>query len=415
MKQKLGIISLGCPRNLVDAETLAGRLNAQGYLIVDDVKDAQVVLVNTCAFIQEAKRESIDAILDLIELKKQGKLKKIIVHGCLAQRYKNLKKQLPEVDAFVGTLGVDDEQVRYALTPGHYAYLKISEGCLNNCSYCVIPKIKGKLISLNQEAILKKVRRFNQQKISELDIIGQDITGYGVDVSGKTQLTVLLKRIISNCANIGWIRLLYLNPQRISDELLDLIATHKRICKYIDLPIQHINNRILKLMHRRITKEEIIALIAKIRKRIPGVCLRTSVIVGFPSETKKEFNELLEFIKEIKFDRLGAFIYSREEGTAAYSFKGQISKKIKQERFDAIMLSQQKISTELNSKFLGKTIPVLIEEKQDDTYLGRSQFDAPQVDGMVYVRTTDKLKNGEFVKVKITDTLEYDLVGEPIS
>jgi len=238
-----------------------------------------------------------------------------------------------------------------------------------------------------------------------------------VDVSGKTQLTVLLKKIINNSSNIGWIRLLYLNPKRISDELLDLIATHKRICKYMDLPIQHINNRILKLMNRCITKEEIISLIAKIRKKIPGVCLRTSIIVGFPSETNKEFIELLEFIKEVKFDRLGVFIYSREEGTAAYSFKGQIAKSIKQKRFDALMLAQQKVSRELNSKFLGKTITVLIEKKENEVYLGRSQADAPEVDGMVYVKSMpsmQKLKNGEFVKVNITDTLEYDLVGETI-
>ncbi len=412
MKQKLGILSLGCPRNLVDAESLLGRLNSKGYSIVDDLKDAQVVLVNTCAFIEEARRESIDAILELIELKKQGKLKKIIVHGCLAQRYKDLKNQLPEVDAFVGTLGLNHEQIRFALTPKHYAYLKISEGCLNKCSYCIIPKLKGKLVSLNEETIIQKVRRFNREKISELNIIGQDITGFGVDLCGASQLTGLLKKIISNSPDIGWIRLLYLNPERISDELLELIASCKRVCKYIDLPIQHINNRILKLMNRKITKQGIIALIGKIRKKIPGVCLRTSLIVGFPSETDKEFNELLEFIKEVKFDRLGAFIYSREENTPAYSFKGQIARKLKQERFEAIMSAQQKIAAELNSGFLGKTIPVLIEEKQDGAYLGRSQADAPEVDGMVYVNGKQRLLEGEFVKVKITDTLEYDLVGE---
>ncbi|MFA5093036.1 MAG: MiaB/RimO family radical SAM methylthiotransferase [Candidatus Omnitrophota bacterium] len=412
MKQKLGILSLGCPRNLVDAETLAARLSAKGYIIVDDLKKAQVVLVNTCAFIEEAKRESIDVILDLIELKKQGKLKKIIVHGCLAQRYKDLKKELPEVDAFVGTLGVDDQQARFALTPAHYAYLKISEGCLNNCSYCVIPSIKGRLVSLDQKVILKKVKCFNQQNISELNIIGQDITSFGVDLGGKTQLTALLKEVIKNSANIGWIRLLYLNPLRVTEELLDLIATKKQICKYIDLPIQHINNRILKLMNRRITKQEIVTLIAKIRKRIPGVCLRTSIIVGFPSETDAEFNELLEFIKKIKFDRLGAFIYSREESTPAYNFKDQIPQKKKQRRFDAIMLAQQEIAKQLNAKFLGKTVSVLIEEKQDEAYIGRSQFDAPEVDGMVYVNSKRILKIGEFVPVKITDTLEYDLVGE---
>lgn len=412
MKQKLGIVSLGCPRNLVDAENILGRLTSKGYSVVDDINDAQVVLVNTCAFIEDAKRESIDAILALIELKKQGKLKKIIVHGCLAQRYKNLKNQLPEVDAFVGSFEQNQKQVRFALTPKHYAYLKICEGCLNSCSYCVIPKIKGKLSSLDEEIIIQNVRCFNKEKISELNVIGQDITGFGVDVSGKSQLTVLLKKIISNSPDIGWIRLLYLNPERITDQLLELIASSKRVCKYIDLPVQHINNRILKAMNRRITRQEIEALIAKIRKKIPGVCLRTSLIVGFPSETKEEFNELLKFVKEVKFDRLGAFIYSREEDTPAYSFKGQITAKLKQERFDAVMSEQQKIAAELNSKFLDKTITVLIDEKQDGAYIGRSQFDAPEVDGMVYVNSKRALSAGEFVKVKITDTLEYDLVGE---
>lgn len=412
MKQKLGILSLGCPRNLVDAEHLLGRLNSKGYSVVDGLKDAQVVLVNTCAFIEEAKRESIDAILELIELKKQGKLKKIIVHGCLAQRYKDLKNQLPEVDAFVGTPGPSRQQSRFALTPKHYAYLKICEGCLNKCSYCVIPKIKGKLASLDEETIIQQVRRFNREKISELNIIGQDITGFGLDFSGRSQLTGLLKKIIRNSPDIGWIRLLYLHPERVSDELLELIASCKRVCKYIDLPIQHINDRILKLMNRKITRQEILSLIGKIRKKVPGVCLRTSLIAGFPSETKKEFNELLEFVKEVKFDRLGVFIYSREEGTPACSFKGQIARKLKQERFEAIMSTQQKIAAELNSGFLGKTIPVLIEEKQDGVYAGRSQADAPEVDGMVYVHSKKRLLEGEFVKVKITDTLEYDLVGE---
>ena len=412
MKQKLGILTLGCPRNLVDAETLAARLNAKGYAIVDDLAQAQTALVNTCAFIEDARRESIDAILDLIELKKQGKLKKIIVCGCLPQRYKNLSKQLPEVDAFVGALDQNHQIKRFALTPKYYAYLKICEGCLNNCSYCIIPAIKGKLKSLDEETIIKKVRQFNKERISELNIIGQDITGFGVDSTGKSRLTSLLRRIVSNSPDIGWIRLLYLNPERISDELLKLIASKKQICKYVDLPVQHINNRILKLMNRRVTRAQILALIKKIRKVIPGVCLRTSLIVGFPTETKKEFKELLEFVKEIKFDRLGVFIYSREELTPAYSLVGQISQKDKQERFNIIMSEQQKISGQLNKRFLGKSIDVIIEEKQDGAYTGRSQFDAPEVDGVVYVKTKKVLKAGEFVRVKIIDTLEYDLVGE---
>ena len=414
MKQKLGILSLGCPRNLVDSETLAGRLNAKGYSIVDDITKAEVALVNTCAFIEDARRESIDAILDLVELKKAGKVKKIIVYGCLAQRYKDLNKELPEVDAFVGALGLNHESRRFALTPKHYAYLKICEGCVNKCSYCIIPRIKGRLSSLDEKSIIQKVKGFNQKKISELNIIGQDITGFGLDLGDKSQLAGLLNKVIRNAPDIGWIRLLYLNPERISDELLEIIRANEQVCKYIDLPIQHINNRILKLMNRKITKKEIICLIDKIRKTIPGVCLRTSLIVGFPSETDKEFKELLHFVREISFDRLGAFIYSREEDTPAYSFKGQIAQKLKQERFDAIMASQQEISAAVNAKFLGKNISVLIEEEQSGAYIGRSQADAPEVDGLVYVNAKRILKKGEFVEVRVTDTLEYDLVGEAI-
>ncbi|TRZ48153.1 MiaB/RimO family radical SAM methylthiotransferase [bacterium] len=413
MKQKLGILSLGCPRNLVDAETLAGRLNFKGYTIVEDVRLADIALVNTCAFIEDARRESIDAILDLIELKNKGKLKKIIVYGCLTQRYKeDLKKELPEVDAFVGSAGLDHESKRFPLTPKHYAYLKICEGCVNNCSYCIIPKIKGALASLDQGSIIQKVKRFNREKISELNIIGQDITGYGMDQKRKSNLAGLLKKIIRNSPDIGWIRLLYLNPERISDELLELIKSQKRICKYIDLPIQHINNRILRLMKRKITREEIISLIDKIRKIIPGACLRTSLIVGFPSETEREFEQLRRFVAEIKFERLGAFVYSREEGTPAYNFKGQIPRKLKEERFDIIMSEQQKIALGVNARFLGKSISVLIEEKQDGVYLGRSEYDAPEVDGIVYLNSEKELKEGEFIKAKFTDTFEYDLVGE---
>ena len=414
MKQNLGIISLGCPRNLVDAESLLARLDSKGYRIVDDIAASDVVLVNTCAFIEEAKRESVETILDLIELKKKGKLKKIIVYGCLAQRYKDLNKELPEVDAFVGAPGLKTEPGRYALTPKHYAYLKICEGCLNNCSYCVIPKIKGKLKSLDEKAIIRQVRYFNRKKISELNIIGQDITGFGLDCSNRPGLTGLLKKIIQNAPDIAWIRLLYLNPERVSDELLKFISSHEQVCKYIDLPIQHINNRMLKLMNRKITRGEIISLIEKIRKVIPGVCLRTSLIAGFPSETEAEFKELMDFVRQAKFDRLGVFIYSREEGTAAYSFKGQVSQKVKQERFEAIYALQQGIAADVNAKFLDKRITVLIEEKQDGAYIGRSQFDAPEVDGLVYVSSKGLLKIGEFVKVRITDTLEYDLVGEAI-
>jgi len=431
----IGILSLGCPRNLVDSEGILGRLNFKGYSIVDMDK-AEAAILNTCAFIEDAKTESVDAILDLIDLKRKGKLKKIIVYGCLVQRYKDaLIKELPEIDAFVGRVSFpaklsttqtgsrllskidwreNHSLGRFPLTPSHYAYLKICEGCINNCSYCVIPRIKGRFNSLQMDSILKKVERFNQDKISELNIIGQDITGYGVDLYKIPKLTELLKRIVKITKNIGWIRLLYLYPNRVTDELIELVRGEPKICKYIDLPIQHINDRILKLMQRHTKKKDILRLVDKIRKRIPGVALRTSLIVGFPSEQDEEFEELLTFIKEIRFERLGAFVYSREEGTKAFDFKKQVPDKIKRERFNAIMSCQQKISQDINKKFLGRIIDVLIDEKEGGVYLGRSQYDAPEVDGLVYVNSKNELKPGDLVKVKIADTLEYDLVGESL-
>lgn len=409
---RIGILSLGCPRNLVDSQNLLGRLNFKRYPIVD-MPRADVGIVNTCAFIEDAKRESIAAILDLIALKREGKLKKIIVYGCLAQRYKDaLRKELPEVDAFVGRVTLNHSVDSYPLTPKHYAYLKICEGCINNCSYCVIPKIKGPFTSLDIPSIIKRAKEFNRDKISELDIIGQDITGYGLDLYKEIKLTQLLKEITKFALDIGWIRLLYLYPSRVTDELIDLIAGESKICKYVDLPIQHVNDRILKLMQRKTTRKDILKVIEKIRKRIPGVALRTSLIVGFPSEKDEEFQELVSFIKEVKFERLGAFIYSQEEGTPAAKFRGQIPREIKIERFNAVMSTQQKISEEINKKFLGRTLDILIDEKESGHYLGRSQCDAPEVDGLVYVHSKNSLEPGDFVKVKITDTLEYDLVGE---
>lgn len=440
-EDKIGILSLGCPRNLVDSESILGRLSQKGYSIVD-INKADTAIINTCAFIEEAKTESIDAILDLIDLKKAGKLKKIIVHGCLSERYKErLKKELPEIDAFVGKISfpawlfkeqagsrslLDDWRenhtfTRFSITPRHYVYLKICEGCINNCSFCVIPKIKGTFTSLGIDSVIERARIFNKNKISEINIIGQDISGYGKDLYGSWKLTELLGEVIKEAGDIGWIRLLYLHPARVNDGLLRLIKNEPKICKYIDLPIQHINGRILKLMRRKSTKKDILALIEKIRKNIPGVAIRTSIITGFPSETDKEFKELLGFIKDIKFQRLGAFIYSREEDTDAYNLEKQIPEKIKQERLAVIMSEQQKISQALNRKFLGTTMDVLIDEKGrtpargGGVYLGRSEHDAPEVDGMVYVKSRGRLKAGDFVKVKITDTLEYDLVGEVVS
>jgi ribosomal protein S12 methylthiotransferase len=415
-KAKVGILSLGCPRNVVDSESILGRLNLKGYPIVDMHK-ADIGIVNTCAFIEDAKKESIDAILDLITLKKEGKLKKVIVYGCLAQRYKTeLAGEFPEADAFVGRVSLNHSRAAFSITPRHFSYLKICEGCLNSCSFCAIPQIKGRFTSLDVDSILKKAEAWDKIKVSELNIIGQDTSGYGSDLYGGFKLAELLHKISRKIKNIGWLRLLYLYPdkKRVTDELLDCIAEEPRICKYVDLPIQHINDRILKLMHRHTTQKDILLLLDKIRKRIPGVAIRTSLIVGFPSETEKEFQELAKFVKDARFERLGAFIYSHEEATPAYKMKGQVLRKVKEERLNEIMLRQQKISQEVNQKFLGQTQEVLIDTKEKDVYLGRTQYDAPEVDGLVYVHSRNKLRPGDFVKVKITDTLEYDLVGEEI-
>ncbi|MDD5348169.1 MAG: MiaB/RimO family radical SAM methylthiotransferase [Candidatus Omnitrophica bacterium] len=409
---RVAIVSLGCPRNLVDSEQMLGRLAASG-LRITELADADTAIVNTCAFIEEAKRESIDTILELVRLKKNKRLARVIVCGCLVQRYKDsLAKLLPEVDAFVGPPRLSACSTRVGITPAHFAYLKICEGCVNNCSFCVIPAIKGSVRSLSAGDVLTQVRRFDAARISELNIIGQDITGYGLDRCRKPQLADLLAKILKNSPHIHWVRLLYLYPARISDELLALIRDDPRVCKYIDLPVQHINDRILKAMNRHTTGSRIRKLIEKVRKVIPGVALRTSIIVGFPSETDKEFKELLSFIRETKFERLGAFMYSREEGTRAYRLAGQLPRRVKESRFNRVMQAQQEVSREVNRRFLGSTLEVLIEEKEHDHYLGRTQYDAPEVDGLVFVRTQQRLVPGEFVRARIVDTLEYDLVGE---
>lgn len=412
-KDKIGILSLGCPRNLVDSEAILGRLDYKGYSIVD-IDKADVAIINTCAFIKDAKAESIDAILDLVELKKNGKLKKIIACGCLVQRYKDvLRKELPEIDAFVGNPSLNHSKRRFGISPRYYAYLKICESCSNFCSFCIIPKIKGKFTSLGMDMVLEKVRAFDGERISELNIIGQDISGYGLDLYGKKKLPELLKKILNKSRNIPWFRLLYLYPDyKLVSELLEIMKDNPRVCKYIDLPLQHINNRILRLMNRHITAKEIAKIIGTIRNKMPKVAIRTSLIVGFPSETKKEFDELVGFVEDVRFERLGVFMYSPEEGTAAYNFKGQVNDKEKERRFDRIMLKQQEISRRLNRRLMGEVMEVIIEGKEKQVHCGRTQYDAPEVDGVVYINSDKTLKPGDFVKVKITDTLEYDLVGE---
>jgi ribosomal protein S12 methylthiotransferase len=416
MTPRIGIVSLGCPRNLVDSESILSRLKQKGF-IVSKLEQANVVFINTCSFIKEAKEESIQAILDLLDLKKQGVIKKLIVTGCLVQRYKDsLFRNLDGVDAFIGRLNLNgDFPRRHTLTPRHFAYVKISEGCANPCSYCIIPKIKGKLNSRPIESIVQEARALDKIGTKEINLVGQDITLYGLDYCGRPLLTKLIKEILKNTKNIHWLRLLYLNPQRIDDALIDLIAKEERICKYVDMPLQHINNRILKLMHRDITKKEIMSLIKKIRNKINNVYLRTSIMVGFPTETQEEFNELLDFLKEVRFERLGAFIYSREEGTRAFDLKGQVHYRRKKSRFDRVMLLQQGMAKELNQSLLGKQVEAMVDEKdadEDNLYLARLEQDAPEVDGIVYIRSQKRLLPGEFYRVKIADALEYDLVGE---
>ncbi len=408
---------MGCPRNLVDSESMLGRLTAKGYKIVD-IQDADIGLVNTCSFIDEAKKESVDAILELVELKKEGRLKRIIVAGCLSQRYKaELLSNLSEVDAFVGRLEFEDglSYKKYPLTAGHTAYLKISEGCNHSCSFCVIPKIKGRLKSRAAKSIIEEVKRLDEEKKAEINIIGQDISMYGLDIDKKLSLSGLLTKIIGALNNVRWLRLLYLHPENLTPDLIRLIAQEPKICKYVDLPLQHINRRVLKAMKRPYDKKKIIPMLSDLRQKIPTAAIRTSLIVGFPGETDREFKELISFVKEQRFERLGVFRYSREEGTAAYDYPHQVPEKIKKERFDLIMREQKVISEENNREFLGKTLEVLIDEKESEgNYAGRLEIDAPEVDGSVYVRADKALKPGDFVKVKITDAYEYDLHGEQI-
>lgn len=446
---KIGIISLGCPRNLVDSEVILGSLKKEGYEIADEVGDGvDIFIINTCSFVESARKESIDTILEAAQLKKEGRIKYLIVAGCLPQAHSNkLTKSLPEVDFFVGTSDLckikdiartllklpahagkdrlvvsngldylyDDNSPRFSLTPRHYAYVKISEGCDNLCSYCIISKLRGRFRSRAIDSVLREIEDISSSGfLKEINLIGQDTTLFGLDRYGKYSITKLLKKITSLENSLKWIRILYTHPAHYSDEFINIVRDEKKICKYLDLPIQHISDNILKRMNRKTTKSGIIELIEKIRSSIPGITLRTSVIVGFPGETEKDFKELLEFLRKTRFERLGAFIYSREEGSKAYKFKDQIPEKIKEERFDEVMKLQQEISTDLNRSYTGKTVDVLIDERiegEKDRFFGRTEGDAPEVDGGVYVSGKD-IKIGEFYKVKITDTLEYDLVGE---
>jgi len=415
--KNVGVINLGCARNLVDSQVILGHLKRNGHHIVD-VEDSDTAIVNTCAFIEEAKQESIDTILDLLELKKQGKLKKVIVAGCLAQRYgKELVEEFDGIDAIIGAQKLNQDFIpdQVSLTPDHFAYIKICESCYNKCSFCIIPKIKGKFTSRTIESVLKEIKQLDERGIKEIHIIGQDITAYGMDIYHEMSLARLLKEIVAVTKNIQWVRLLYTFPAHVTDELVDVIANEEKICDYIDMPIQHISDNLLTSMNRGITKQGTYDLIAKIKEKIPKGSLRTTFIVGMPGETEENFNELVQFVKETQFEKVGVFVYSQEEGTSAFDMPDQVSESLKKKRMNKLMAIQQDISKKVQQRFIGETLKVLIDEQQKgepNVYLGRSEYDAPEVDGIVYVHSKEKLATGDFVTVKITDAYEYDLVGE---
>lgn len=423
MPKNFSVISLGCFRNNYDSEIVTARFIDKGYTYISEEKffsntnvipiQCEFLIVNTCGFIDSAKKESLSTIREALRLKKEGRVKKVFVFGCLVQRYRNeLEKFFPQIDEWQGVESLSDTyQARTKLSPSCADFLKICEGCRNACSYCSIPLIKGPLQSKSEPAVLREAKFLDAQGTRELNIIGQDITSWGCGLKGGGNLASLLRKIIKTAPHIHWIRLIYTHPAHFSKELIEVIARQQRICKYIDLPIQHINDRILRLMNRTTTKREIVNLIKRIRAAIPGCVIRTSVIVGFPSETEEEFSELLDFLEETQFERLGAFVYSREENTKAYALSGQIHHGTKKKRFDRLMRLQKAIASTVNKRFLNKEVEVLVEAKEGDTFIGRTQYDAPEVDGVVFLKNK-RVKVGEFYNARITDVYEYDLVGE---
>lgn len=441
MNFKIYLETLGCSKNQVDSEIMLSILQKNNFQLAGSKYEADIVVVNTCGFIESAKEESINTILELAGLKQHGSCQILIVTGCLSQRYsKELSSEIPEVDAFIGTTnfkdiadviknilkdksriirpGNIDDKVDYDIprvltTPSYTAYLKIAEGCDNFCTYCIIPKLRGKYRSRPIEKIVDEAKGLAAQGVKELIIIAQDTTRYGRDLYGNYQLVKLLDSL-SKIDGIKWIRLQYSYPDIISDDLIELMANNDKICNYIDMPIQHCNNDILKTMNRTTTKEHILEIINKIKNKIPNVALRTSLIVGFPGETNEQFDELYEFVKSVEFDRLGVFTYSLEEDTPAAKLPNQIDEDLKNERMNKIMELQKDISLKKNMGKIGKIYDILIEEKieNEDVYVGRTEYDAPEVDGVVYVNSKTNLAIGDFVKAKITDSLEYDLIGE---
>lgn len=441
MNYKVALVSLGCSKNLVDSEVMLNILSKNEYKLTQDTSKADIIIVNTCGFIESAKQESINNIIELGAYKEQGNCKVLIASGCLAERYKeDLIKEMPELDAVIGTgdyknileviesalqgskvvkfgnqEAVDIHELpRVISTTAASAYLKIAEGCDNRCTYCIIPTLRGRYRSRKFEDIVKEAKLLAQQGIKELNIIAQDTTRYGKDIYGEYKIAELLEEI-SKIEEIQWIRLLYSYPDEFDDKLINIIATNDKICKYLDIPIQHASNKILKRMGRRTTQEEIAMLISKLRSNIPSVALRTSLIVGFPGETEEDFKELVDFVKKIKFDRLGVFTYSREEDTPAYQMEEQVDDEVKLKRQERIMLLQSDISMDNNQRMVGKVLKVLIEGKLNKKFVARSYKDAPEIDGNVFFSSKVKHNPGDFTFVKINEASEYDLIGEELN
>lgn len=436
-------VSLGCDKNLVDTEVMLGMLAEHGHQMVDSEELADVIVVNTCCFIHDAKEESIQTILEMAEYKNTGTCKALIVTGCLAQRYKQeILDEIEEVDAVLGTTSYDKiiEAIQEALaghrslemthidalpevsskrlvtTGGHFAYLKIAEGCDKHCTYCIIPKIRGNFRSVPMERLIQEAKDLVEQGVKELILVAQETTLYGKDLYGEKSLPKLLKELCK-IGGLRWIRILYCYPEEITDELIQVIKEEDKICDYLDLPIQHASNDILKRMGRRTSKEQLMEIVEKLRREIPDIALRTTLITGFPGETQEQHEELMAFVDEMEFDRLGVFTYSPEEDTPAATFAEQIDESVKEDRQADLMELQQEIAFELAEDMIGKEVLVMIEGKvaDENAYVGRTYKDAPNVDGLIFVESEEELMSGDFAKVKVTGALEYDLIGEIVS
>ena len=440
MMKKILFISLGCDKNLVDSEMMLGMLSRSGYEFTDDEREADIVVINTCCFINDAKEESINTILEMAELKKNGAIEALVVAGCLAQRYREeIQTEIPEVDAVLGTTAIDevvkvlDEVLRgsgenhyksleekpltgverVVTTGGHYSYLKIAEGCDKHCTYCIIPKVRGNYRSVPMENLVREAQVLADKGVKELILVAQETTVYGKDLYGHKALPELL-RALCKISGIYWIRILYCYPEEIDDELIQTIREEKKICHYLDLPIQHASDSILRRMGRKTDKQQMQDIISKLRREIPDICLRTTLITGFPGESEADHEELMDFVDRMEFDRLGVFTYSREEDTPAAAMPDQIPEEVKQERQAQLMELQQEIAFEAAQDMIGKTVTAMIEGKiaDENAYVARTYKDAPNVDGFLFVNTDRELITGDFVRVKVTASYEYDLIGE---